>query len=114
MAGDISNKNLLSFLSLMKKAGKLVSDEFGTESAVKEGKAHIVVVPVDASDNTKKLFSDKCKFYDIPIVFFGTKEELGHAIGKGERSSLAITDEGGAKSFHNKYINLEKIMKESD
>ena len=31
--------------------------------------------------------------------FFGTKEKLGHAIGKAMRSSLAITDENFAKTI---------------
>ena len=50
----------------------------------------------DASDNTKKMFSDMCVFYEVPKYFFGNKEDLGHAIGKAMRSSLAITDENFA------------------
>ena len=40
-----------------------------------------------------------CEFYHVPRYFFGTKEELGHAMGKAMRSSLAITDENFAKSI---------------
>ncbi len=111
---DNSRKSLLTFLSLMQKAGKLQSGEFQTETAVKTGKAFCVIVAEDASDNTKKLFNDKCTFYKVPIVVFGTKEGLGHAIGKEERSSVAIIDEGFAKSFQKKMLTFEKIMKESN
>jgi ribosomal protein L7Ae-like RNA K-turn-binding protein len=110
---DKSKKSLLSLLSLMQRAGKLQSGEFQSETAVKTGKAFMVIVAEDASDNTKKLFSDKCSFYNVPIVFFGLKEELGHAIGKEDRSSVAIIDEGFCKSFQNKMFTLEKITKES-
>ncbi|MCR5584376.1 MAG: ribosomal L7Ae/L30e/S12e/Gadd45 family protein [Lachnospiraceae bacterium] len=110
---DKSKKSLLSLLSLMQRAGKLQSGEFQSETAVKTGKAFLVIVAEDASDNTKKLFNDKCSFYNVPIVFFGLKEELGHAIGKEERSSVAIIDEGFSKSFQNKMLTLEKITKES-
>ncbi|MCR5585609.1 MAG: ribosomal L7Ae/L30e/S12e/Gadd45 family protein [Lachnospiraceae bacterium] len=103
----MTEKNLFSLLSLMQRAGKLQSGEFQTEEAVKTGKAFCVIVAEDASNNTKKLFNDKCTFYKVPIVFFGTKEGLGHAIGKEERSSVAIIDEGFAKSFQKKIITLE-------
>jgi ribosomal protein L7Ae-like RNA K-turn-binding protein len=56
-------------------------------------------VSEDASDNTKKMFSNMCEFYEVPIFYYGTKEELGHSIGKAMRSSLAITDENFANSL---------------
>jgi len=76
-----------------------VSGEFQTENAVKDGSAMLVIVAEDASDNTKKLFKDKCSYYDVPVICYGTKEQLGRAIGKDLRSSLAITDEGLAKAI---------------
>ncbi len=88
-----------SMLGLATKAGKVVSGEFATDKSVKGGKAWLVIVSEDASDNTKKMFSNMCEFYEVPRYFFGTKEELGHAIGKAMRSSLAITDENFAESI---------------
>ena len=90
-----------SMLGLATKAGKVVSGEFSTEKSIKSGAAYVVVVSEDASDNTKKLFSNKCKSYGVPMYFFGTKEELGHAIGKAMRTSLAVTDENLAKNIIN-------------
>ena len=81
------------------KAGKVISGEFSTEKAVKEGKAALVIVAEDASDNTKKLFNDKCDFYQVPVYVYGDKEIIGHAIGKELRASLAIVDAGFAKSI---------------
>ena len=86
-------------LSLAARGRNVVSGEFATESAVKDGSAVLVIVAEDASDNTKKLFHDKCSFYEVPIYTYGTKEELGHAMGKELRASLAITDPGFAKSL---------------
>ena len=93
-----SNK-VYSMLGLATKAGKVASGEFATDKSVKAGKAWLVIVSEDASDNTKKMFSNMCEFYEVPRYVFGTKEELGHAIGKAMRSSLAITDENFAKSI---------------
>lgn len=79
-------------IGLATRAGRIVSGEFSTEKAVKEGKAFLVIVACDASDNTKKLFQDKCSYYQIPVRCFGTKETLGRAMGKEFRASIAITD----------------------
>ncbi len=77
----------------------LVSGEFQTEEAVKTGSAMLVIVAEDASANTRKLFSDKCSFYEVPVYEYGTKEELGRAIGKDIRSSLAVCDAGLADAI---------------
>ena len=92
-------KQILSQLGIAMKAGKLVSGEYLVEKAVKEMKAYLVVIAEDASDNTKKHFSDMCQYRDIPIRFLGTKEEIGRTIGKAYRASIAVTDEGFAKSI---------------
>ena len=94
-----TKKKILSLFGLAARAGKMASGEFQTETAVKSGTAFLVVVAQDASNNTKKLFQDKCSFYKIPILILGTKEELGHAIGKEYRASLAILDAGFAEAI---------------
>lgn len=90
---------VLSLLGLAARGRNLVSGEFMTEKTVKEGKASLVVVGTDASDNTKKMFTDMCVYRDIPIRFYGLKEELGKAIGKEMRASVAVTDPGMAANI---------------
>ena len=97
-----TDKKILSMFGLAARAGRLASGEFQTETAVKTGTACLVVVAEDASENTKKLFRDKCSFYKIPIITLGTKEELGNAIGKEFRASLAILDAGFAEAVMKK------------
>ncbi len=89
---------VLSMISLATKAGKTVSGEFSVEKAVKEKKALLVVVSSEASDNTKKMFKNMCEYYKVPLYFYGTKEALGHFIGKEYRASLALTDAGLANA----------------
>ena len=93
------DNRIYSLLGLCQKAGKLVSGEFSVENAIKSGKAYMVIVSTDASDNTKKKFKDKCDFYEVPIAEFGDKEGLGRAIGKEVRTSVAVTDAGFAKAL---------------
>ena len=86
-------------MGLACRAGKVVSGEFSTEKAIKNHTAYLCVVATDSSDNTKKHFTDMCTYRDIPIFMYGNKEEIGHAIGKEFRASLAICDEGFARQI---------------
>ena len=95
----VMEKKVLSLLGLSVKSGNLVSGEFSTEKAVKEHKAALVVVAEDASDNTKKSFSNMCAYYHVPMIVFADKETLGHAIGKQFRASVAVTQDGFAKAI---------------
>ena len=87
------------------KSGFLfASGEFSTERAVKTGAAFLVIVSKKASENTKKQFRNMCSYYEVPLYFLGEKEELGHAIGKEFRASLAVLDEGFAKAIEKNLI----------
>ena len=94
-----NRQKTLNMIGLATKAGKTASGEFSTEKAVKTGKAYLVVVSEEASDNTKKMFTNMCTYYRVPICFFGKKDELGHHMGKEMRASLAVLDEGFAKAL---------------
>ena len=89
----------LSLLGLAVRAGKVVSGEFSTENSIKAHKAKVVIIAGDASDNTKKKFRDKCKFYNVPVFVYGTKDKLGHAMGKQDRACAAVEDRGFAKNI---------------
>lgn len=99
---------VLSMIGLATKAGKLVSGEYMTDKMIKTGKAYLVIVAEDASENTRKEFSDSCSYYHVPIVIYGTKESLGHAMGKQIRASLAVTEAGFAKEIM-KRVELKTI-----
>lgn len=90
---------VLSMLGLAVKGNHAVSGEFQTVNAVRDGSAALVLVAEDASENTKKLFRDKCSFYEVKLYLYGTKETLGRAMGKEIRSCAAVTSEGLAKSI---------------
>ncbi|MCM1468339.1 MAG: ribosomal L7Ae/L30e/S12e/Gadd45 family protein [Alistipes sp.] len=104
----MDQNKVLSLLGLAQKAGKIASGEFSTEKSVKSGKAFLVIVAEDASDNTKKMFSNMCGYYKVPVYFVADKETLGHHIGKEFRASLAVNDEGFAKSLMSKLDSLNQ------
>ncbi len=93
-----------SMVSLANKAGKLVTGEDAVRNSIRNGKVKLVIVAEDASDNTKKRFSNSTAFYNIPFVTWGLKEMLGSCIGKSERSVLGITDENFSKGLKEKLM----------
>ena len=99
---------LLSLLGIAQKAGKIVSGGFLCEKAIKSREAKLVIIAEDAQKNTVSTISNKCTFYHIPYSFYGVKETLGHAIGKQERSCVAVTDQGFADSIAKLLSNGKK------
>ena len=98
---------VLSLVGLATRAGKTASGEFMTEREIKSGRAALVIVAEDSSDNTRKKFLNMCEFYEVPIYIYADKDTLGHAMGKEFRASLAILDEGFADG-------IQKQMKGND
>ena len=94
----LSQSKVLSLVSLATRAGKTASGEFCTEKEVKSGRAFLVLVADDASDNTKKKMKNMTAFYETPLYVYGSKDDLGHCIGKEYRSMVAVLQPGFAKS----------------
>lgn len=90
------DRKIASMLGLAQRAGKLHSGADQVEAAIKRGKAQLVIIATDASDNAKKEYTDSCSFYQVPLLEWGVKESLGHAIGKPMRTVVAVLDQGFA------------------
>ena len=91
----LKQSKVLSLLGIAMRGHNLVSGEFQTLEAVRKGSAMMVIIAEDASENTRKLFTNKCSYYGVPFAVFGRKEELGRAIGKDMRSSMGICEDKG-------------------
>lgn len=94
-----TKQQILQILGLATRARMTITGEELTISEVRRGNAKLVLVAEDASDNTSKKLQDKCSHYKVDIQIFGTRAELGHAIGKDERVVMAVTDKGFAKKL---------------
>lgn len=92
-------------IGIARKAGRVAAGEFSTEKAIKEGKADLVILSEDASENTSKKFHDKASYRGIPVCTFLPKAELGRCIGLGERSVIAITDRSLAEEIRGLIAN---------
>lgn len=86
-------------LGMAARARKIATGEELAVKEIRSGNAKLVIVSADASKNTMKKLTDKCNTYDVEKHIFGSREELGHAIGKEARVVLVLTDKGFAKKL---------------
>lgn len=84
-------------MGLAQKAGKAVSGDFSVRSVLKNRKAKLLVVAADAAPNSKKDMYYLAELAKIPVLEISTRLELGRAMGKSQRTAVAITDENFAK-----------------
>ncbi|KPB04402.1 MULTISPECIES: YlxQ family RNA-binding protein [Bacillaceae] len=96
------NNQWLSIVGLATRARKTITGEELVIKEVRAGKAKLVLLASDASANTMKKLQDKCTYYNVPIRTVDDRYELGRAIGKDARVSVAILDEG----FANKLLTM--------
>jgi ribosomal protein L7Ae-like RNA K-turn-binding protein len=96
------SRRAASLLSICQKAGKLASGEVACEKALQNGTAKLVIICTDASDRTKKKFTNKAFYYKVNCIVRYEKDEISRNIGKINRAVIAVTDEGFAKAL---YIN---------
>jgi ribosomal protein L7Ae-like RNA K-turn-binding protein len=90
------DKKIASLLSLCMRARKLAAGEHACEIALRNGDAVLILIAEDASDNTKKKFTNKAFYYKVPVVLHGSRDEISKAIGKENRVVVAVTDSGFA------------------
>lgn len=94
------NNNHLNLLGLAYRAGKCSLGEDAILRDVRSNKAKLVLLANDIGDQTKKKLTDKCSFYEVPLIIVNEgREEFSNAIGKSQRVAIAILDAGFAKKI---------------
>lgn len=92
----MANNNLAFALGLAQKAGKLASGDFAVRSALKGGKAKLLVIAADAAPNSKKDMYYLAQVAKVPVLEALSREQLGAAIGKAQRTAVAVNDDNFA------------------
>lgn len=90
---------IYSMLGLCMKAGRLLSGSEQIKSAVKDRKGVLLILAEDSSERTKGEYIRLAEFSGMTWRVFGEKEKLGHAVGKGMRTAILISDSGFGKSL---------------
>ena len=66
---------------------------------MKKGKVHLLLIAEDQSAKNQQRWRYLAENYAIEAILFGTKEELGRAVGMSPRGIVGITDEQMAKAI---------------
>lgn len=90
---------VLSLIGLAKKAGRISEGSDYTENSIRGGKASLVVIASDTSQNGIKAICDCCEYYKVKYIFYATKTELGRTLGAALRSVISINDDGFAAAI---------------
>lgn len=90
----------LNLLGLMRKANAIAVGETNTGGAVRAGKAKLLLLAVDASDNARSRARGFTHGRDIVTVTLPfTKDEIAAHVGVSGCAMAAITDIGFANAF---------------
>ncbi|MDN3014751.1 YlxQ family RNA-binding protein [Paenibacillus sp. BSR1-1] len=89
----------MSLLGLANRARKIISGEELSVKEIRSGKAKLILLSADASQNTTKKITDKCNSYEVPYKLVENRFLLGQAIGKEARVVVAVMDDGFAKKL---------------
>jgi len=93
----MQNEKFYRMLGLATRAGKVVCGEGRVSDGIRSGKAKLVIVAKDASENTMKKFCNSCEYYSVPQIITDDRFALGEATGKGFAVVMAVCDESFAK-----------------
>jgi LSU ribosomal protein L7AE len=83
---------------MARRAGKIVSGESQVEALLKKNKGQLLILAEDAP-GVKRKYEQWAGDLKIPIIIFGTKQELGIALGLSPRSVILVMDDGFAKAI---------------
>lgn len=90
----------LNLLGLMRKANAIAVGETNTGGAVRAGKAKLLLLAADASDNARSRARGFTHGRDIVMVTLPfTKDEIAAHVGVSGCAMAAITDIGFANAF---------------
>lgn len=96
------NNNVLGFLGIIRRAGKLTIGFDPVVSSMADGKSELVIMAGDISENTRKNIQKNAQKYCVHTVLSDcTKDELSFAVGK-LAAVVSIDDPNFAKSLKTK------------
>ncbi|HAT55992.1 MAG TPA: 50S ribosomal protein L7 [Veillonellaceae bacterium] len=89
-------------LGICRKAGRLLSGDRQVKDGLGKKTGCLLLIAADSSEESRRSYVNMAERAQISWEIFGNKEELGHALGKGPRTAVLITDPGFGKTISQK------------
>jgi ribosomal protein L7Ae-like RNA K-turn-binding protein len=94
----MTNK-FLTLLGFAMKSGNIITGESLCELNVKKHKISLLIISEDASDNTKKKFTNLCEHHGVKYIVGYKREDLSQAIGKFNRPVVGVANKQFTRSL---------------
>lgn len=92
----MNHDDVLSVVGLAYRAKKVTIGFDPISQQARMGTVSLIVLAADCSEGTAKSYKNKCQYYQIPCIRYGTRETIGKSVGKQNISAVAICDDGFA------------------
>ncbi len=89
MCEPVDEKKALELLGLAMRAGQVTSGDGMAEGAVRAGRAGIVLIDTEVSDNTRGKYAAMCQARGVSLHEVSA-DALGQAIGKPNRMVAVV------------------------
>jgi predicted RNA-binding protein YlxR (DUF448 family) len=103
-------KQLRACLSLGQKAGAIVSGYMPLRQAFAQARVLYLILAEDIAPGRTEEYRSWCIQYSVPYVTLFTKEELGHIIGKPDRSAVGLTAPHFLRLLLARLTSLERLQ----
>lgn len=85
-----------SLLGLAQNAGRLITGQTAALRALQSGRVKLLLLAEDASPRLAKKVRQAAAEAGTAVHVWGTKEQIGSAVGKRDLGVLAVCDDGFA------------------
>ncbi len=96
-----NTEKFLSMLGLSRRAGKVIIGTPLVTGTLPSGKVKVTFYTADASDNTKKRITDKCRFYNTECIMIDIpSDKIGKMVGMNTGVCVVgVTDDNFSKQL---------------
>ena len=101
----MSNAKALTALGFAQRTGKCASGETGCDAEFKAGRALMIIIDAEASNNTRLRWQSRCENAGIP---FAVLQGAGEAVGKPGKRVLAVMDTGFSRMIQSALASGEE------
>jgi len=103
----MKRSSVLDALGLARRAGAVVAGVDRTRTAIREGRARVVLIATDGAEGQVSKLLPLLENRGTPHWTWGTQDELGGAIGAPKATALAVVERGLAEQVMRRLDEFE-------
>jgi len=109
---DLLGEQLQGLIGMMRKAGQLLAGASQVHERLGREPFALLVLAEDISQGRADKLLAKSQACQVESVYFATKQQLGHWVGKVESSALGVSPGGLAERFKQAFARYRQLSGE--